>query len=78
MTPEQPKTLEEYLREVEDRTREKPEQVRDGMEIYVGLWRRAIDLGVVQASDQVAEALRKVDQLGGLYSAVGEERNSGT
>jgi hypothetical protein len=37
------RTLEEYLAALEDKKSEKPEQVRDGIEIYVGLWRKAIE-----------------------------------
>lgn len=65
-------TLDEYLTELERNKDRKPEQVRDGLEIYVGLWRKAINKGVVEASDEMSSALEKVEKAGGLYSAAEE------
>ncbi len=61
--------MEEYLEELERTKEGRPEQVRDGIEIYVGLWRRAIEKGLVSSSETVGEALAKVEDLGGLYKA---------
>ena len=43
--------------------------MRDGIEIYVGLWRRAIEREVVSSSDDLESALKKVDDAGGLYKS---------
>ena len=67
------RTLEEYLQDLQARMQNRPDQVKEGMEIYVGLWRKAIDLGVVEPSDEIARALEKVESMGGLYKAAGEE-----
>jgi hypothetical protein len=37
------RALEEYLAALEDRKSEKPEQVREGIEAYLGPWRKAIE-----------------------------------
>jgi len=67
-----PLTLEGYLLELEAKKDEKPEQVRDGIEIYVALWRKAIARGIVGSSDELASALEKLDKAGGLYAAAGD------
>lgn len=66
------RTLEEYLNEFESKKEEKPEQVKDGIEIYVDLWRKAMEKGVVEPTDGLDSALEKVDRLGGLYRAAEE------
>ncbi|MGD0476969.1 MAG: hypothetical protein ABSB29_02245 [Nitrososphaerales archaeon] len=63
------KDLTEYLEELEKNKDGKPEQVRDGIEIYLGLWRRAVEKGVVLPSDEVSDALAKIEEKGGLYKA---------
>lgn len=66
-------TLGGYLKELEEKKDGKPEQVQDGIEIFLGLWRTALEKGVVESSDDLETALRKVDAAGGLYSVAGEE-----
>ena len=61
-----------YLAELEKNKEARPDQVKEGLEIYIGLWKRAIEGGVVGESDSVDEALKKIDQKGGLYKAAGE------
>jgi hypothetical protein len=48
--------------------------VKEGMEIYLELWRRAIDRGVVSSSDEIDVAVGKVEEAGGLYEAAEEPR----
>ena len=63
------RNLEEYLKELERSKKEKPEQVKDALEIYIGLWRKAISKGVVAPDDEIEKALAKIDESGGLYKA---------
>lgn len=63
------KNLEEYLKELEKGKKDKPEQVKDAIEIYLNLWRRAISRGVVAPGDEIEKALAKIDENGGLYKA---------
>jgi len=61
--------VKDYLDEL-DRSKEgRPDQVKEGLETFVELWRRAIERGVVSETDTVDEALRKLDAEGGLYKA---------
>jgi hypothetical protein len=64
-----PKKVAEYLEELERNKDDKPEQVKDGIEIYLGLWRSAIERGVVSMSDEISAALAKVEEQGGLKKA---------
>jgi hypothetical protein len=66
------KTLGEYLTELEKTRKGKPEQVSDALEVYLGLWRKAIGKGIVQPTDEVVDALSKVEESGGLYKAAGD------
>jgi len=53
-----------------ERTKEgRPEQVKEGLEVYLDLWKRAVANGVVMADDDVEEALEKIDRKGGLYAS---------
>ncbi len=61
------RSLKEYLGELERSKKERDDQVREGLEIYIGLWNRAIEKGVVSEEDTVEAALEKVESLGGLY-----------
>ena len=63
------KSLREYLKDLEGGREGKPEQVREGIETYLGLWHRAVDKGVADLGDDVAVALEKVERAGGLYRA---------
>lgn len=68
-----PKDVRGYLQELEKRKEGKTDQVKDGIEIYVDLWRRAIERGVIEETDGVESALAKIDRKGGLYKAAGEQ-----
>ena len=46
--------------------------MKEGLDIYIDLWRRAILNGVVSETDGVDKALTKIEQKGGLYRAAGE------
>lgn len=61
------RTLGEYLKELEKTKKGKPGQVSDALEVYLDLWRRAVEKGIVERSDEIEDALSKVDQSGGLY-----------
>jgi hypothetical protein len=63
------RTLGEYLSELEETKKGKPGQVADALEIYLDLWKRALGKGVVKPSDEVAVALSKIEESGGLYKA---------
>jgi hypothetical protein len=63
------KNLEEYLKELEKNKKDKPEQVRDALDIYLDLWKKAISKGIVAPGDQIEKALAKIDESGGLYKA---------
>jgi len=64
-----PKDVTAYLEELEKNKDGKSDQVRDGIEIYLGLWRRALEKGVVLPSDEIGDALAKIEEKGGLYKA---------
>ena len=68
MTP-MPQNVFEYLEELEKNKDDKPDPVRDGIEIYLGLWRRALEKGVVLPLKEISGALAKVEERGGLYRA---------
>lgn len=63
------KSVERYLKELRDSKKEKPQQVKDGIEIYIELWEKAIKKGIVSPDDDVESALQKIDASGGLYKA---------
>ena len=65
--------LSEYLKELEANKDSKPDQVREGVEVYVGLWQKAVEKGVVLLSDEIGVALAKVEEQGGLYRAAEED-----
>jgi len=67
------KDLRSYLRDLDDTKGGRSEQVKEGLEIYIELWEKAIRRGVVMESDRVDEALSKIEEKGGLYAAAGEE-----
>ena len=71
MTPKL-KTVRVYLLELEKTKVGRSEQVREGLEIYVGLWRKALEKGAVSEADSVDDALAKIDRKGGLYKAAEE------
>jgi len=61
-----------YLEELEKTKEGRSEQVKEGLEIYIDLWRKAIGRGVVEETDGVDSALVKIEKEGGLYRAAGE------
>ena len=66
------KDVRTYLEELEKTKEGRTEQVREGLEIYISLWRRAMERGVVAGTDGVDAALVKIESEGGLYMAAGE------
>jgi hypothetical protein len=66
------KNVKEYLSELERSKEDRTEQVKEGLEMYVDLWKKAIERGVVGEGDKVDEALVKIDRAGGLYKAAGD------
>lgn len=50
----------------------RPDQVKEGLEIYISLWEKAVERGVVEETDGVDSALAKIEKVGGLYAAAGE------
>jgi hypothetical protein len=66
------RNVKDYLAELEKTKGGRPEQVREGLEIYIDLWKRALGRGVVSEADTVDEALVKIDAEGGLYKAAGD------
>ena len=66
------RNVRDYLTALEKTKEERPDQVREGLEIYIDLWRRTIKSGLVAESDSVDDALQKIDERGGLYKAAGE------
>ena len=70
--PEKPRDVRGYLKELRGARKEKPAQVKEALEIYIGLWESALKRGVVADEDAITEALRKIDAAGGLVKAAGE------
>jgi hypothetical protein len=63
------KSVGSYLEELGRNKEGRDEQVKQGLEIYIDLWKKAIEKGVVASTDDVETALEKLDQKGGLYKA---------
>ncbi len=63
------KVLRDYLGELEKGKEGRPDQVKQGLDMYIDLWKRAIERGVVSPDDDMESALEKVDKGGGLYEA---------
>ena len=59
----------DYLKELRETKKDKPEQIREALEIYVELWETVIQKGVVGRDDGIDDALSKVEAKGGLHSA---------
>ena len=66
------RSVREYIDELERKKGEKPQQVKEAIELYVGLWEKAIDRGVVAEQDEIDGALSKIEAAGGLYAAAEE------
>lgn len=61
--------VRDYVEELRKTRKGKPMQVREALDVYLGLWDRAVTKGVVSQEDPVEEALAKIDKAGGLYEA---------
>lgn len=66
---EKARVLGGYLSELRRAKKDKPEQIAEALETYIRLWEAVIKKGLAGPEDGVDEALRKVDQRGGLYRA---------
>jgi hypothetical protein len=64
--------VKSYLTELGKNTEGRSDQVKEGLEIYVGLWKKAIERGVVDEADPVDAALVKIERDGGMYKESGE------
>ncbi len=64
-----PRDVQGYLEELEKNKAERPEQIRDAIDIYIELWKKALEKGLVKSSDDIGDALAKIDEKGGLYKA---------
>jgi len=63
------KNVGQYLAELENTKKDREDQVKEGLEVYIDLWKKAIENGVVLESDRVEDALDKLEGKGGLYKA---------
>ncbi|MDG6910387.1 MAG: hypothetical protein JRN08_08465 [Nitrososphaerota archaeon] len=63
------KRVRDYLDELERTKGSREPQVKEGLETYIDLWKRAIGKGILSPDDGVDDALRKLDEAGGLYKA---------
>ena len=70
--PAKVKSVEDYLKELGDAKREKPPQIKDALQIYIDLWKKTVEKGIVQLTDDIETALTKIDKQGGLYLAADE------
>ncbi|MDA4122039.1 MAG: hypothetical protein OK456_02525 [Thaumarchaeota archaeon] len=70
--PKSAMTLKEYLKELGENKKEKPDQVKEALDIYIGLWEEVIKKGIVAQNDSVDAALVKLEPKGGLYRAASE------
>ena len=71
------KDVRTYIDELERTKEDRPEQVKEGLEIYINLWEKAIERGVIEETDGVDAALAKIESGGGLYAAAGEPSGAG-
>lgn len=62
-----------YLKELEKTKEGRTDQVKEGLEIYIDLWRKTIERGIVAEADEVDAALAKIERRGGLYKAAGDQ-----
>jgi hypothetical protein len=67
--PEGSKTVRGYLKELRETRKDKPEQIKEALEIYVELWEDVIERGIVAEDDDMDSALSKIEARGGLYKA---------
>jgi hypothetical protein len=70
--PGKPKmVVREYLAQLKETRKGKPQQIRDALDIYTEMWDRVIENGTVSEDDEVSIALSKIEKAGGLYEAAG-------
>jgi hypothetical protein len=67
--PEKSRVVSGYLGELRRTKEEKPDQIKEALEIYIQLWERVIEKGLIGPDDSIDEALKKIDASGGLYHA---------
>lgn len=63
--------VREYLRQLRETRKGKPQQIRDALDIYTEMWDRVVENGTVSEDDEVSLALSKIEKAGGLYEAAG-------
>lgn len=63
--------VKEYLRQLRETRKGKPQQIRDALDIYTEMWDRVVENGTVSEDDEVSLALSKIEKAGGLYEAAG-------
>jgi hypothetical protein len=63
--------VREYLEQLKETRKGKPQQIRDALDIYTEMWGRVIENGTVAEDDEVSLALSKIEKAGGLYEAAG-------
>jgi hypothetical protein len=61
--------VKDYLKGLTESLEGRPDQVKAGLEIYLDLWDRAIEKGIINEEDSVEDALGKLDEKGGLQKA---------
>ena len=66
------KDVRSYMDELKRTKNDRPAQVKEGLEIYLDLWEKAIERVVVEETDGVESALAKIEKEGGLHAAAGE------
>ena len=67
------KTVEEYLKELGQGRANKPDDVKEALDTYLELWKTAIEKGTIDGDEGIADALLKLDKLGGLYAVAKRE-----
>ncbi len=65
-------TVQDYLRELKEARKGKPDQVQDALDMYFDLWKKVMKKGIANSTDDIDEALLKIDKVGGLYKAAEE------
>ena len=58
--PQKSRLVSGYLKELRKTRKEKPDQVREALEIYVQLWESVIRKGIISPDDDIGEALGAV------------------
>jgi hypothetical protein len=61
--------VREYLAQLKETKERKPPQIKDAIDIYIELWDRVIEKGIISEDDEIDAALSKIDAAGGLMQA---------